>query len=175
MSPPPNAPRRFSLGRAIMFGVAAWVVWMICGWVYHSFFMSEEDHIREVLQSAVDGANERSPRYVTRIMTPNFHAHGHGKDEVHEACIVLLRQQYTVVKFDIVPTPVQVELDPTDKKRATVVFHINGQGKFDENGNWEDINEVIGRYLGEKPANLKAVFVKTNEGWMMDSIDLDKK
>jgi len=174
MSPPPDAPRRFSLSRAIMFGVMAWLVWMMCGWIYHAFFMSEEDRIREVLQSAVDGANERSPRHVTRIMTPKFHAHGFGKDEVHEACVVLLWQRYRVVRFELVPMPVPVVLDPADKKRATAVFHIKGEGKVEESSPWEDINLEIGRHLGEMPVNLKAVFVKTDDGWMMDSVDLDK-
>ena len=175
MSPPPNAPPRFSLGRAIKLGIAAWLLWMLCGWAYKSFFMSEEDRIREVLQGAVTGANERSPRLVTRIMTPNFRAHGHSKDEVHEACIVLLMQRYRVVHFELEPMPVPVELDPSNKKRATAVFHISGRGKFEENSEWEDVNAEIGRHMGEKPVNLKAIFVKTDDGWMMEWIDLDKK
>ncbi len=48
-------------------------------------------------------------------------------------------------------------------------------GKADEAGEWQDVNLEIGRYLGEKPVDLKAVFVKTDEGWMMESIDLEKK
>jgi hypothetical protein len=175
MSPPRDEPRRFSLGRAILFGVLAWLVWMLMGWVYNAFFMSEEDHIRQVLQGAVDGANDRSPRHVTRIMTQNFKAHGYGKDEVHQACVVLLMQHYRAVKFELIPQPVPVQLDPANRKRATAVFHISGMGKPDEAGEWQDVNLEIGRYLGEKPVDLKAVFVKTDEGWMMESIDLDKK
>lgn len=175
MSRPRGESSRFSLGRALMLGVLAWILWLLMGWIYSHFFMSEEDRIRQVLQGAVDGANDRSPRLVTRIMTPNFKAHGYGKDEVHQACVVLLMQHYRVVKFELVPMPVPVQLDPANKKRATVVFHIAGEGKTDEGAEWEDVNKEIGRYLGEKPVDLKAVFVKTDDGWMMESIDLDKK
>ncbi len=168
-------PGRFSFGRALILGVLAFVLWRAGGWVYNRFFTSEEDHIRQVLQGAVDGANERSPRAVTRIMTPDFKAHGYGKDEVHEACVVLLMQHYRAVKFELIPMPVPVQLDPADNKRASATFQIMGMGKASENAEWEDINREIGQYLGEKPVKLKATFVKTDDGWMMDSVDLDKK
>lgn len=136
--------------------------------------MGEEDRIRLVLQGAVDGANDRSPRDVTRILSMDFKGpHGFSRDEVHNACINLLLQQYRVVKFELAPLPIPVEIDPADNKKATATFRVFGKGKADEGSDWEDIGKQVGRYFNESSgAMLKASFKKTDDGWRMYTVDV---
>lgn len=175
MAPPREAPPgRVNFGRAILMGVLAFVLWKTTGWVYWRFIESEEDHIRETLQSAVDGANERSPRGVTRILSMDFRGpHDFTRDAVHNACISLLMQQYRVVKFELSPNPIPVQLDAADPKKAIATFKVSGKGKSSEDGEWEDIGRLVGRYFSDDGgATLKASFKKTDEGWQMYTIEL---
>ena len=175
MSPPRDAPpRRISIGRAILYGVLAFILWRTAGWVHYHFFMSDEDHIRIVLQGAVDGANDRSPREVTRILSMDFKGpHGLNRDEVHQACMHLLMQQYRVVKFELSPQPIPVQLDAADKKKAAATFKVSGKGKQSEGSDWEDIGRLVGSHLNEaENPTLKASFKKTDEGWMIYAVEV---
>ncbi|HEY3323553.1 MAG TPA: hypothetical protein VGP72_24075 [Planctomycetota bacterium] len=169
----PAPQSQFSLKRALLIGLAAFIVWQGGLWFYDRFIRSDEDKIRLLFQSAVEGANERSPRRVTAILHKEFAGpEGCTFDLAHNFCILILVQQFRVVDISLKPQPLNVLIDPSDPKKATVAFQVHAKGKTTETAEWE---EIEGRYSESTNTTLKATLLKTNDGWRVTTIGLTRQ
>mgnify|MGYP000027915190 CR=1 FL=1 len=162
------APVRLSLRRAILGGLVGFLLWKGGAVIYDAYFKTEEDHVRDVLQSGVDGATERSPRQVSRVLSDDFKGpQGLNKSEIHQGLVQLLMQEFKAVEVRLEPQPVPVQLDPADKTKASATFKMHAKGKTADGGEWVGIAE---HYDGSKNVSLKATFRKTDEGWRVTSV-----
>lgn len=148
----------------IVFFVVPYGAW----WLYDTYIKSEEDHIREQLESAAQGARDRIPRKVSGILADDFRGpQGVTADDVHRFLIGILVQQYKQVEVNYVPEPVPVMLDEADKTKATARFKVRARGKVTDDAPWEPIAR---RYNEESNVVLIATFKKTKEGWLISRI-----
>ncbi|HYG76538.1 MAG TPA: hypothetical protein VEK08_16155 [Planctomycetota bacterium] len=164
-----NAPQpaRLNLRRAILAGILGFIVWK-GGWaLMDAWFKTEEDRVRDLLQGGIDGARERSPREVSRILSDDFKGpEGWTKEEIHKILVHLLMQEFRVVDVSLSPQPVPVQLDAADKNKATAQFRMRARGKSDSLGDWIEIGD---RYSN---ALLHVSFKKTENGWRVYAVRL---
>jgi hypothetical protein len=149
------------------------VVLLVGAWlVYDVFIKSDETRIRQLLQSAADGARRRSPADVSGILSDDFRGFtkeggsfgGINKDLVHQAMIqVLMTGGYKKVEVTYSPEPIPVVVDAS-RKTASATFNLTVQGKYDDNSPWGEIRKPF-------DGPLKATFKKTDKGWRMDTIE----
>lgn len=155
----------------ILTVLIAAVLLFALGWfVYDRFLKTEEDRIRDLLGNAAQAARDRSPSGVSAILNDDFRGpEGLDKDMVHGYAVAVLMQQYRKVEVTLLPEPIPVVIDSTEKKNATAQFRVTMRGKADENSSWDELPR---RHAKEGGIALKASFKKTDQGWRMNAIEL---
>jgi hypothetical protein len=152
--------------------VGALFLWWFCHFVYDHFIESEEDHIRDVVHAAAQGARDRRPVDVSDALTEDFKGPGGAdKDLVHAGLVQILMAQYRAIDVEITPEPIPVTLDPGDKKKATALFRAIVKGKFDEHAPWQNVAEAEGRGANES-SKFKLYLRKTDRGWKVYQVDV---
>jgi len=178
MRPPKISVRRRSGPRgeiernqAIFLGLVALFLLLYGSWfVYDRFMKTEEDRVRAVIQSAAQGARDRSPRAVSSILASDFRAPGNvNKELAHEGLVVVLMQQYREIDVTMLPDPIPVVIDPLDKTKAIATFRVTVRGKIEHESPWDDI---IARWSPVGAGVWKASFKKTEDGWKMQLLEL---
>src|SRR5438128_1028593 len=99
-----SQPRRINI-RVIFVGIVGLLLfWWLCGFIYDHFIESDEDHIRDVLHAAAQGARERKAGEVTAALTEDFVGPNNiNKDAVFEALRYVLMGQYRYIDVEIAP------------------------------------------------------------------------
>lgn len=165
-----DTPSRFNR-RQLAFGALVLLAVAYYGgrWAYNRFLKSEEDHIRDLLQAAAQGARERSPSDVSAILSEDFSAPGGvNKERARQGLVFILMQQYRVVEVSLHPDPIPVAIDPADSRTASAVFRPKVRGKLEMELPFED---VMGQWRGASDMEFKATFKKTDKGWRMSRIE----
>jgi hypothetical protein len=156
--------RAFLLGM-ILFAAVPYGVW----YVYDRFIKSDEDHIRELLLGAAEGAKERVARKVTEILAPDFRGPQNvDADDLHRFLVYVFLQQYKFIDASVSPDPLPVEIDPADKNKATAVFRVRAVGRNSEGDEWVPISR---KYTEESSTELMATFVRLRDGWRMSKVE----
>jgi hypothetical protein len=165
--------RRINI-RVIFVGIVGLLLlWWLCGFIYDHFIESDEDHIRDVLHAAAQGARERRPVDVSAALTEDFVGPNRvTKDIVHEAMVHLLIVQYRAIQVDISPEPIPVTIDPADKKKATALMRAIVRGKVAEQAPWENVAENHG---ANDTSKFKFLLRKTDRGWRVYQVDVVKE
>jgi len=159
-----SSGRTYVLIGMIVFFVVPYGIW----YVYDQYIKSDEDHIRDQLAGAVQGARDRIPRKISGILSDDFRGpQGVTSDDMHRYLIHILVQRYREVDVALLPDPVPVTLDETDKTIATARFKVRMRGRVTENGAWEPIAR---RYSDESNVELVTTFKKTKDGWLITRV-----
>jgi len=157
--------------RVIFVGIVALLLlWWLAAFVYDHFIESDEDHIRDVLHAAAQGARDRRPVDVSAALTEDFTGPNRvNKDIVHEAMVHLLIVEYRAIDVQLSPEPIPVTIDPTDKKKATALMRAIVKGKIDEHAPWENVAERNG---ANEASKFKLYLRKTDRGWRVYQVEV---
>ena len=139
---------------------------------YFLFFnkKTEEDRVREVIQTAAQAAKDRNPAHFSECLTEDFKTvHGLGKDELHQILVQMLMFRYKQVEVVLRPAVIPVILDQQDLKHATAEFKANVTGQETPDGPWEQLTDHAGGTI------FKCEFHKTDKGWQFSRVDVEKE
>ncbi|HYF50222.1 MAG TPA: hypothetical protein VEJ63_12505 [Planctomycetota bacterium] len=149
--------------------ILAAAVLIVAGWfIYDRFFKTDEARIRELIQSAADGARERRPSGITRTLADDFRGPEEvDKDLVHGWCVSVLVAQYKVVEPTLTPQPLEVKF--IDPKNATVDLRAGLRAKVDEAASWDELPRRYGKAAG---VPLRLTLNKGDDGWKIKALEV---
>ncbi|MCW8133047.1 MAG: hypothetical protein KIS92_22050 [Planctomycetota bacterium] len=162
------ASPRHLIRTAFLGLLALFVLYLLGSWIYVAFIEGPEDKIRKALAASAQGARDRNPAEVTRVLSEDFKGPGGiDKTMVHQAMMHLLITTYRRVDVALGPDPIPVTLDPNDAKKATAVFRVRVRGKITEESEWQEI-----RAPEAQGAQFHCTFKLTENGWKMDGLSI---